>query len=541
MTASFLPDDSQRPLDSDHLGEKGEGRFREICIDAMLFPNKSYYDRTGWDFVIDWQHLPGSWTLDNRPTPISCMVQTKTVWAETKSITFLVSSLERLAKDLRPSFVFVLKVNNQLEFVGGHIIHIEGDFLEHVLRKLREVQIVEQKPNDVTISISLEKWAQPHAIIGSDFRTYVEAVTGGAMSDYATRKQQQLVNLGYENGRLHIKAKVDAASIDELADAFLGLKPIKVSDVQRFDMRFDMPVPIKSIPGKTVAMEFTPDPFDTGDVILSGSITQPAARFKIEMYRVALDMLPGEHTRILLRSKLFRLMLIIEEPEEGERRSRLQFSPEIDYLISARLPAATWRNFFRMMGWIASGQLTIEIDSKHMAEPISGAIDLPPAPERAAQWEQMANLAEAAHLIFERVDGPGTGLKLEDLIQAAEGIFSLQAMLTSPTTLGALSFTTSLMSDAGQEPERDADMPRELLYFNGISFGKHRIVFAAIVDLAMSPAGEGTLWSAKGSINRIYAIRRIPNREELYDRFIETCRKAVGMMSHIAMAVKGGN
>jgi len=44
---------SDRPLNSDKLGEKGKKRFGEICANAKLERNASDYDGSGWDFIVE--------------------------------------------------------------------------------------------------------------------------------------------------------------------------------------------------------------------------------------------------------------------------------------------------------------------------------------------------------------------------------------------------------------------------------------------------------------------------------------------------------
>ena len=64
-----------RKLNSDQLGKKGEDRFSELCSDAGLVCNKSTYDRTGWDFIVEFLFdSDPKVTLDKRQAPLSCPV-----------------------------------------------------------------------------------------------------------------------------------------------------------------------------------------------------------------------------------------------------------------------------------------------------------------------------------------------------------------------------------------------------------------------------------------------------------------------------------
>lgn len=104
---------SAKKLNSDELGVKGESIFTQLCVDAKLVCNKSERDRTGWDFIVEFPFVPltNKTSLDRRLGPISCVFQQKTIWYPNKRVKLLLSSVERLAKDLKPSFIYVIRIN----------------------------------------------------------------------------------------------------------------------------------------------------------------------------------------------------------------------------------------------------------------------------------------------------------------------------------------------------------------------------------------------------------------------------------------------
>jgi hypothetical protein len=126
-------------LNSDQLGKKGEARFGEICSDARLTCNPSSYDRTGWDFIVEFPYDPPGQepSLDKRQSPISCHVQLKTMWSSNDTFRMRLSSAERLAKEPKPAFVYVLKVNGNLEFAEAYLVPMLDDNLAAILKRLR--------------------------------------------------------------------------------------------------------------------------------------------------------------------------------------------------------------------------------------------------------------------------------------------------------------------------------------------------------------------------------------------------------------------
>jgi hypothetical protein len=91
------------------IGDKGELKVTELCIDADLSVSQQIPDRTGKDRVIEWPPLAivGSMSLDTRPPPLTCVLPIKSVLEKKTSIRIKLSAAEFLARDLRPTFIAV--------------------------------------------------------------------------------------------------------------------------------------------------------------------------------------------------------------------------------------------------------------------------------------------------------------------------------------------------------------------------------------------------------------------------------------------------
>src|SRR3974377_1161280 len=78
-----VPTGGDYMLNPDQLGQKGEAHFKEICSDKKLICNQTLYDRSGWDFIVEFPYQQSSMqsSLDSRHSPISCHVQVKTMWS----------------------------------------------------------------------------------------------------------------------------------------------------------------------------------------------------------------------------------------------------------------------------------------------------------------------------------------------------------------------------------------------------------------------------------------------------------------------------
>jgi hypothetical protein len=186
-----------RRLNSDQLGQKGEARFREICSDAQLVCNKADYDRAGWDFIVEFPFDTSGTpiSLDKRAAPLSCHVQVKTMWFDNDTFSVRLSSIERLAKDPKPSFIYVLKISEELEPVSAYLIPLLDDALAMVLRRLR----VESAKGRVKINRRRATFQVPPdrmiAPSGEAFRTALIAACGPDFG-VAIRRAARLATCG---------------------------------------------------------------------------------------------------------------------------------------------------------------------------------------------------------------------------------------------------------------------------------------------------------------------------------------------------------
>jgi hypothetical protein len=164
-------------LNSDELGKKGEARFSEICSDAKLIRNPSTdHDRAGWDYIVEFDQQPpqGSATLDTRRSPLSCHVQVKTMWNSGDRFKMRLSAAERLAKEPKPAFVYVFKVDANLNFVSAHLVQMLDENLATVLKRLRREEEKGTNPSRINskyISFKASRCGQMLAPTGRRFST----------------------------------------------------------------------------------------------------------------------------------------------------------------------------------------------------------------------------------------------------------------------------------------------------------------------------------------------------------------------------------
>lgn len=214
-------------MNSDELGAKGEVRFEEICADAEITCNKSSRDRTGWDFIVEFK-FETNILLDQRPAPHSAHFQVKTIKASSTKIKMLVSSAERLAKEPKPSFIYVFTVKPDKTFGPSYILQILNEPLARILKRLREEEAksdMKKKPiNKQYMSFSISTMT-PLNHKGAALRNAIlEACPN--MPASMDLKRKQLFELGFEPSAYQATSVFTLTSMSDLADGFLGLKPL---------------------------------------------------------------------------------------------------------------------------------------------------------------------------------------------------------------------------------------------------------------------------------------------------------------------------
>lgn len=250
-------------LKQDNLGAKGESRFSEWCEDEGLICNKSLRDRAGWDYIVDFEHDEASKDLlDHRKHPLSCVVQVKTIHDSNDSIAVKLNMAERLAKEPKPAFFVILKVDDKKNFTSAHVIHVVDGCLFAILKRLRQEEsranrkfinrkrITFKTTDDNRIELS-----------GASLRRAFIKYAGTDLQKYISNKAEQISSLGYEIRSYGGKIVLTAPNVDELVDIFMGeKKEVPVDSFEAYETRFGITLPhIRPTAGK---ITITPNPSD---------------------------------------------------------------------------------------------------------------------------------------------------------------------------------------------------------------------------------------------------------------------------------------
>ncbi|HTV87357.1 MAG TPA: hypothetical protein VME63_18325 [Dyella sp.] len=248
---------------SDRLGSKGELRFGEWCEDAGLICNKVQRDMAGWDFIVDFeQDAKSDEPLDGRKAPCSCLVQVKTINESTESVKVRLNMAERLAKDLKPSFIVVMEVREDKSFSCAYVLHIMDDYLEAILKRLRVEDEKKQrhKINKKFIHFKVSEAVRIEA--SSDaLRASLERHAGKDMHAYANKKNEQMKTLGYGPRAHEGRFSVRMENAEQLAKLFLGeVEEVETDGIEMAETRFG--IRIETVPPTKGKISIRPNPIE---------------------------------------------------------------------------------------------------------------------------------------------------------------------------------------------------------------------------------------------------------------------------------------
>lgn len=494
-------------IDIDALGEKGEQRFGEICADAGLICNKARRDHAGWDFVVNFRE-PGAGRLDVRQGAPSCYVQVKTILDGTRAAKLKLNMAERLAKEPKPSFVLVLKVDASKAFTGAYLIHVVGNRLGAILKRLRAEEL---KNPDAELHEKHIYFAPGEAerigLTGDALRAALLRHIGNDIATYIHEKQRALMQLGYAERPFQVTTKFQGMTEGELADLFLGLRSsahntlVKVSET-RFDITISEPETLGSV-------EVQPNPTDSCRVTYLENSTSSPVGFRGDL----LSAPPiGDVRKMRIRGELIDVVI---EIVAGISSVHFTFAPN-----GKRCKVSEWVDYWRFLRGVFSKRGSIEIQPDSAVNPISLSVEQLaeesfPARADIERYcllnERFADLCDRAGVT------PDWTVSGEDIWSHANAIVMFQAM------------------SSGEKPELQANPGNDTFWQTyglnaAIAAGCFSIgdkQFAIYGTVEIDCRGEGETADVRDFT--VVKLRTIPNNDAAFDEFVGAAATQAGV------------
>lgn len=499
-------------VDSDNLGHLGELEFQRICASAGLICNKSDRDKTGWDFIVQFpvtENLPGN--LETRSVPLTSYFQVKTTTDRKNSVSFRLTSLERLAKEPVPTFIYVLKGDSRGNPVFASLIHLIDEPLAVILKRLR-IEDTEGKgvANRKKLSLSITKYGLQIPPTGEALRKALEAIFQQNGPGYTAKKLDQFANIGFEERRHHGRFRMEF-NPQEIADVFLGLKTdVRVTDFSASEVRFG--IPKESIPLVPEGfLTIRPHPVDSATVSIRGVPGVPDSVLRGQVFIPAAPGLPREYFKTAIDLGALKLIVGNEQIEIS-----------IEDFKSPTTPAA-WATYWRFLWAVQTGKAALEIIMDKMPNcpieiPIPTGDCFPNlSQEECRFWVQ---LSEMAVEVLRYVGAPESRVLLDELLRNRHAISAVYCISRSLCPDGFISF--------GVPPESRDQItgPVDLLYVDNFQIGDVLIAFFGLCTLRFRQVGEKTQAYANDVVLKraIYLINPILD----YERFVGEGMRATG-------------
>lgn len=238
----------ERDLESEHIGHIGESQFQLLCAQASLVSNKSTVDVMGSDFLVEFpvERFGGDVALDQRQAKAVRVQLKSTVGRKASRVRLSLSAVDRLAKDAHPSVIVVFRISQDGKSQSGYLVHLIGDELAKVLKRLRLAEANEAYDiNNAGISYDYEKLGARFDPTAEGLLEALNSVCRVDPAAYTVEKQRQLAELGYEKGRFEAEAIAFIEGPHHLNNVLLGITPLKPKEIRIFDTRFDVRIPYR--------------------------------------------------------------------------------------------------------------------------------------------------------------------------------------------------------------------------------------------------------------------------------------------------------
>lgn len=299
------------------LGKMGESAFNQLCASAGLAANGSSVDKTGWDFLIEFD-FPTDYFSENRSIHHSaheCKIQVKSPDKRDRKIPVKLSNLKRMATSAQPAFFVFLEYDGEENPQAIFLVHVDFLHISRILDKLQEVENLGEnhKLNKKTMTITYDESNRLPSISGQSLALKIRDHIGPNMAEYINRKNSYLEYVGFEDGFAEIEFVInDAENLSKLIDSSIGIESeANVTDLIGFKKRFGRKKDNPFINEKKIKLEIV-DLKPNHEVILKittqnlGSAFSFPSRLFVSPF---LDNLPHELRKSRLECDFFSFVL----------------------------------------------------------------------------------------------------------------------------------------------------------------------------------------------------------------------------------------
>ena len=459
-------DEMESELDPDRIGRIGERQFEVLCERAGLYCNKSAVDVMGWDFIVEFPMGPPGQALplDQRPTN-AARVQLKSTLGRTGNrICLSLSAIDRLAKDPRPALIVVFRLRADGELQSAYLVHLIGNELARVLRRLRLAEA--RKAHDINhtdISYDYEKVGVRFEPTPAGLLAALTAACRQNPGDYTIEKQRQLAELGYENGQFEAEALIQIEGPEHFSNLLLGLAPLKPHRLRVFDSRFGIRLPYQgTLFDEIEELRLTPPTLGSCEISIRGPNFGQAARFDSEIF-IGPPMAEPHRAELLIRTPDF----IIRLTPPAFNFESVGSIDDMEHSLEE------WAGLLRALTLMATGRATLTIAGNDRIPSITFPVDQPITGPYLEEIPLISAFLDGWLQLLTNAGLRSTArFKFDAFWNGNEAPMAVDILL-NPKSEARFEFQTLEIEESSVVPQG--------LYFNSTSFADTSITFSAKV------------------------------------------------------------
>ncbi|MEA9729175.1 hypothetical protein [Xanthomonas campestris] len=462
-------------LDPDRIGRIGERQFEVLCERAGLYCNKSVVDVMGWDFIVEFPMGPAGQVLplDQRPTNAARVQLKSTLGRAGNRVRLSLSAIDRLAKDPRPALIVVFRLRADGELQSAYLVHLIGNELARVLRRLRMAEA--RKAHDINhtgISYDYEKSGVRFEPTPAGLSAALSAACGRNPGAYTIDKQRQLAELGYENGQFEAEALIQFEGPKHFSSLLLGIAPLKPLQLRVFDSRFGIRLPYQGTLFDDIEeLRITPPTLGSCEISIRCPGFGHASRFDGEMF-IGPPMTEPGAVELLIRTPDFLIRLT---------PPALKFE-SIGSIDDTEHSLQEWAELLRALTLMATGRATLTITGNDRIPSITCPVDQPITGPYLKEIPLISAFLDGWLQLLTNAGLRSTARFKFDEFWGANGARMAVDILLNPKSQARFEFRTLEIEEGASPPEG--------LYFNSSAFADTSITFSAKVFFDQSDDPE---------------------------------------------------
>lgn len=468
---------------ADHIGRIGEDYFDLITNRAKIIVGQIQPDRLGRDRVLEFELEPiGEESYDKRSPPLGCSVQIKTILATKKRAKLSLAVAERLAGDVRPTFICILRIDEGDEIVDMHLVHLLDENLARILKRLRAeyakgTTALNKKEMSFSISSGTKVNLDP-----PDFKAALIELIATDMETYASKKIHQRSSLGFDpETRFSGTVVFDVESTESLIDAMLGIGTVKIDSLEIRENRFSIPLPI-DIPHTDLLQggefEVTTEAVDSAILRFRDDTSGATTDLECDVVSLGIPNLPFEKTKILLRTKFFDAFVKFNE---------FKIDNVVQIEENTAFNLQDWKSYFYCLQIVSSPVFKVELWTRNREMVFSGSVSQL-CTSQLSYYNEI-DVLEKLQALREKARATEGALRFQDLVNAQLEIRTVHAFFYDPDSVTDFTFTLS-----DELPLKVEAL--EVLYISYLAIGEERYAIGLKYNMiASNTNGKHTLTS----------------------------------------------